>query len=299
MLFQPNPFRWALYSLLFLCTAGYQLPIAAQSKSITLEDIWEKGTFQTKGGPRGIHFKKDGIHYTALNDNKIEEFDLRTGEKTKVLFDAKQASSSSPNWKGNIDGYSFSDDESKLLLTVQSKSIYRWSSKAYFFTASTNGTEANAVYDLAQQQYATFSPDNKKVAFVVDNNIYIKDLTTNIAAPITTDGKVNEVINGASDWVYEEEFELIRAFEWSPDSKFLAYLRFDERAVPEMTMEQYNGDAYPSLIKFKYPKVGEANATVSAHLYQLDSQKTLEINTEAEKEDYLPRIAWTPKAFSL
>ena len=295
MRIQRNPLLWAVYSLLLLCTASILQPLLAQSKTITLEDIWEKGTFQTKGGPRGIHFKKDGTHYTTLNDGKIEEFDLRTGQKTKVLFDAKQATSTSPNWKGSIDGYSFSQDESKLLLTVQSKSIYRWSSKAYFFTASTDGSEANAVYDIAKQQYTTFSPDNKKVAFVVDNNIYIKDLTTNTTSPITTDGKINEIINGASDWVYEEEFELVRAFEWSPDGKYLAYLRFDERAVPEMTMEEYNGESYPSLVKFKYPKVGEANALVSAHIYQLETQKTLEINTGAEKEDYLPRITWTPK----
>ncbi|HNG90228.1 MAG TPA: DPP IV N-terminal domain-containing protein, partial [Saprospiraceae bacterium] len=118
---------------------------------------------------------------------------------------------------------------------------------------------------------------------------------------VTSDGKVNEIINGASDWVYEEEFELVRAFEWSPDGQRLAYLRFDERAVPEFTMEMYRDSAYPEWVTFKYPKVGEPNASVSAHIYTLRSGSSSPIQVPAPSpeaavpaDSYLPRIAWTP-----
>ena len=283
--------RFAGVGLFILTTF---LPVFSQNLPITLEDIWEKGTFQTKGGPWGIHFRKDGAHYTALSEGRVEEFDLRTGKKSATLFDASKVSADVADWTGNIDGYTLSDDERYLLLSTNSKSIYRWSSEGYSYVSELNGSKATAVYEKAPQRYVTFSPDASKVAFVVANNLFVKEIASGKTTQVTKDGKTNAIINGASDWVYEEEFELVRAFEWSPDGQKIAFLRFDESAVPEMTMERYTGGDYPELVTFKYPKVGEANSTVTAHIFDLASSKITTVESGAEKEDYLPRIAWTP-----
>ncbi|MBX2890618.1 MAG: S9 family peptidase [Saprospiraceae bacterium] len=263
-------------------------------KQITLEDIWVNGTFQAKGVP-GFNFQKDGVHYTRLSGAVIEQYDLRTGEKSGVIFDAATVPTAAPGWKGVFDGYSFSGDESKILLKVNSEPIYRWSTKADFFVFDSKTKKITALHEGSKQRYATFSPDGSKVAFVVENDLYFKDLTSGQTLQLTHDGKTNQIINGASDWVYEEEFELIRAFEWSTDGSKIAFLRFDESAVPEMTMEMYRGGAYPELVTFKYPKVGEQNAVVTAWIYDLNTRKTIQVNTGAAPDDYLPRIVWTPQ----
>lgn len=277
-------------------------------KQITLDDIWTKGSFQTKGIP-GFNFQKDGVHYTRLAGGVVEQYDLRSGEKSGVLFDAAAVAQADPAWKGSFDGYSFSADESRMLLASGTESIYRWSSKAQFFVYDSKTKKITTLHEGPKQRYATFSPDGSKVAFVVENDLYYKDLATGRTTRVTSDGQINAIINGASDWVYEEEFELVRAFEWSPDGNKIVFLRFDEREVPEMTMEMYRGGTYPELVTFKYPKVGENNAVVSAWMYDLGSGKKEEIrfreaiaagggSTSSDAlvstDDYLPRIAWTP-----
>lgn len=277
---------------------------------ITLEDIWQKNTFSTKGIP-GFNFQNDGVHFTRLEGTAITQYDLRSGERSGTIFDAATLTSEAQHWKGSFDGYAFSADESKILLSTNTTPIYRRSKEADFFIFDqktkklTQLFEENVVYlenarRRTKQRHATFSPDGSKVGFVMKNDLYFKDLATGKTTRITTDGKQNEVINGASDWVYEEEFELTSAFQWSPDGQHLAYLRFDERAVPEMTMEMYRGGPYPETVTFKYPKVGEKNAVVTAHIYHLPSAKTLDINIpgreskENRLDDYLPRLTWTP-----
>jgi len=275
-----------LFSILFL-----GLSLSAQ-QAITLEDIWQKGAFSTKGVP-GFNFQKDGVHFTRLNGGVIEQYDLRSGEKSGVLFDAAGVSSTAPDWTGKFDGYVFSSDESKLLLTTGTEQIYRWSSRSQHFVYDTKTKSLTRLSEGPKQRYATFSPGGGKVAFEMENDLYYKDLSTGETTRVTTDGRINAIINGASDWVYEEEFELVRAFEWSPDSTKLAFLRFDESEVPEMTLDMYKGEAYPEAVTYKYPKVGEKNAVVTAWIHEL-GKGTKEVKTGAKAEDYLPRMQWTP-----
>ncbi len=273
----------------------FTLSLFAQ-KPITLEDIWQKGSFNSKSVP-GFNFQQDGVHYTRLEGTAIVQYDLRNGEKSGLLFDAATIKSDAPGWNGTFDGYTFSSDERKILLTTRTEQIYRWSTKADFFVFDPASKKITRLLEGAKQRYATFSPDASKIAFVVENDVYIKDLSSNKTTRVTKDGEINAIINGASDWVYEEEFELVRAFEWSPDGQHLAYLRFDEREVPEFTMDMYRGGDYPEEVTFKYPKVGEKNAIVTAHVYDLPSAATRAINIpdrQAALDDYLPRIGWTP-----
>jgi dipeptidyl-peptidase-4 len=279
-------------------------------KPISLEDIWQKGTFKDKGIP-GFNFQKDGVHFTRLEGAAITQYDLRTGERSGTIFDATTLTSEASGWKGTFDDYSFSPDESKILLSTNSTPIFRRSSEADFFVFDQKTKKLIPLFQdnveyldktrwLKKSRYPTFSPDGTKVGFVLKNDLYYKDLASGKVTRITTDGKQNEIINGASDWVYEEEFELVRTFQWSPDGQYLAYLRFDEREVPEMTMDMYKSGMYPEAQTFKYPKVGEKNSVVTAHIYDIHQAKTIDVNipdrerTNGRIDDYLPRIAWAP-----
>jgi dipeptidyl aminopeptidase/acylaminoacyl peptidase len=141
---------------------------------------------------------------------------------------------------------------------------------------------------------ATLAPDKKRVAYVRDNDLYVKDLASGVETTVTSDGERNAIINGATDWVYEEEYGFTRAYEWSADSRQIAYLRFDERRVREFTMMRYGGGLYPEPYTFKYPKAGEANSVVTLHVYNLDTGDSHTIDTGTETDQYIPRIGWTP-----
>ena len=150
-----------------------------------------------------------------------------------------------------------------------------------------------AVSDKGKQRTATFDPSGSKIAFVRDNNLHIKDINNNTEQAITTNGKANAIINGAPDWVYEEEFSMDRAYYWSPSGSKIAYLRFDESNVPSFLLTEYDGGLYPTYSSFKYPKAGEPNSKVSLHIYDLATQKTIDIAIKDTAEYYIPRFKWS------
>ncbi|MEO1628131.1 MAG: S9 family peptidase, partial [Bacteroidota bacterium] len=263
----------------------------AQSQKITVEDIWQKYTFMTQSVP-GFNFMKDGKHYTRLVENKIVQFDLTSGEETAVLFDPEEVKDNE-DFPGKFDGYSFNDDESRILLKAGTESIYRRSTKAYFFVYDRNSKKLITVNKEGKQSYVTLNAQSDKLAYVMDNNLFVHDLKTGKTTQVTEDGKHNHIINGSADWVYEEEFSMSQAFEWSPDGKRVAFMRFDESAVSEFTMTMYHDDIYPEYETFKYPKVGEVNATLSIHIFDVESGKTIKAETGGETDIYLPRIRWT------
>jgi dipeptidyl-peptidase-4 len=141
-------------------------------------------------------------------------------------------------------------------------------------------------------RYPTLSPDNKNVAYVKDNNMFIFNLESQTEKQITSDGKINSIINGAVDWVYEEEFSMSVGFQWSPTGKYLAYYRFDESNVKEFSMDIFN-DLYPSQEKWKYPKAGEANSVVDVYVHDLTKNKNVQAFVESQRDQYIPRIKWS------
>ena len=217
---------------------------------------------------------------------------------TKILFDAEMLPKSD-YFDGTFDDYFFSDDEKQLLIKTGTEAIYRRSTRANFFVYNKKNRSFTLLDEAGKQRYATFSPDGKKVAYVRRNNLYCKDLVSGKISQITKDGAFNTIINGSADWVYEEEFSLSKAFEWSVDSKKIGFIRFDESQVKEFIMTMHLDQPYPEYVKFKYPKVGEANSIVSVHIYHLDNGKTVKVNTGTETDQYIPRIKWTQDANSL
>ena len=256
---------------------------------ITLEEIWQKYSFYQKTIP-GFKFQKDGKHYTRLENNKVIQYDLTTGKEIKTLLDASALSGKS-GFPEKLNSFSFSPDESKMLLTTNREAIYRRSSKADFYVW--DGSELTQLFDGGKQMYATFNPQADKVAFVFENNLYIRDLASGDLTKVTEDGRMNEIINGGADWVYEEEVGFAQAFQWSPDGKRLAYYRFDESQVKEFIMTHFRGGLYPEYERFKYPKVGEKNSDVSIHIYNLKKKKSVAVDIGSEKDQYIPRIKWT------
>ncbi|CAN0599832.1 unnamed protein product, partial [Laminaria digitata] len=132
------------------------------------------------------------------------------------------------------------------------------------------------------------------VAFTRDNNLFMVRLVNMAEMQITEDGKKNEIINGSTDWVYEEEFSLTKAFFWSPDSRRIAFMRFDEREVKEYNMQKWNNvSLYPEDYKFKYPKAGEANSLMAVKIFDIEESEFVDVNLGKETDIYIPRVQWT------
>ena len=272
--------------IFFLCFSS--IACFSQSKEITLEDIWQNYNFYPKSY-RGLNSMNDGEFYTQIKNGEegqeIIKYSFKNGKRVVRLF-------KSSDFKiKRINSYSLSNDDRLMLLATETESIYRYSKKAIYYVFNIQNNKIKKLSDN-KVRYPTFSPDGTKVAFVFENNLYIKDITNGKENQITFDGKKNNIINGASDWVYEEEFKLVRGFEWSGDSRTIAFYKFDESHVKEFSMDKFNGNLYPTQEVFKYPKAGEANSTVSVYLYNIDDEEKKLIYTEEDYE-YIPRIKWS------
>lgn len=265
--------------------------VSIAQQNITLEDIWQRFTFFPRSVP-GFNFQNDGSHYTRLEQNRINQYDLVSGNRTETIFDPASVSGVD-GFNGIVDDYSFSDDETKILIKTATEQIYRHSTRANFYVYDRKGKTLKTIFSEGKQRYATFNPQGDKVAFVHNNNLYYQDFNTGKVTQITNDGATNSIINGATDWVYEEEFAFDRAFEWSGDGETIAFLRFDESAVKEFTMTNYRDGLYPEYVTFKYPKVGETNAKVTVHLFNTALGRTLDVAASLNEDYYIPRIKWT------
>lgn len=238
----------------------------------------------------GVRSMTDGDSYTTLKGGKIERFAYKNGESLEVVFDASEHKQ-----LGAINGYLFSDDQSKILLTTGRKSIYRHSYTAKHWIWDCNNKTLKPLTSEGSEQVAYFSPDSRKVAFVRDNNLFLVDSESLDLTQITNDGERNSIINGHTDWVYEEEFAYTRAYKFSPDSKKIAYQKFDETDVKEFYMMKFGKENYPEPYIYKYPKAGEKNSIVEVFVYDVDAKRSSKVETSQNKDIYLPRIGWNSK----
>jgi dipeptidyl-peptidase-4 len=279
--------------LLLLVLMAIHVGILQGQQPITLEDIWQRGTFNTRSVP-GFNFLRDGRHYTRLEQGKVNQYDISTGEKLEALLDASALKGAS-GFKGSVSNYVFSADEQLMLLTAETEPIYRYSSRSETYVYDRRTNALTRIFPKGKIMYPSFNPQGTAVAFVAENNLYVQDLKTGKQVQISKDGRMNEIINGASDWVYEEEFAIAQAYAWSPDGQYLAFLRFDERAVPQFTMTNYRNNLYPDYETFKYPKVGEANSVVQVMIYDMKKRKSQVVETGGTADMYYPRIRWTAR----
>ncbi|MBL7683460.1 MAG: S9 family peptidase [Flavipsychrobacter sp.] len=280
------------YSLLIASLLVVQLANAQAKKQITMDDLFKNNTFRMKSVP-GFNGMKDGRHYTKIEQSGdvqiIKKYNLETGAELEVLFDNSKTLFNGKQLK--FDDYSFSKDEKKLMLKAESQNVYRRSvlNKVYVYDIA---TKSIASVDNDKVLHATFSPDGNAVAYVKGNNLYTINFANGENKQVTTDGEWNKIINGNCDWVYEEEFEFTRAFDWSPDGKYIAYYRFDETNVPQFNMAMYGG-LYPKDYQYKYPKAGEPNSVIEIKVYDFASGNIIKADIGTETDQYIPRIKWT------
>lgn len=250
-----------------------------QAQTITLDKIYS-GEYRGKG-IAGIASMNNGENYTILEAGGITKYSYKNAKNEGKIAE------------GKFQSYSFSSDESKVMLLKESQPIYRHSFLGKFEIKDLKSGKSIPLNNGDFIQEPQFSPDGSKVAFVSQNNLFYQDLSTNEIVQITTDGKKNAVLNGLADWVYEEEFGHARQFAWTKNASALVFIRSDESQVPEMNMQIYNNQLYPSDFRFKYPKAGEKNSVVSAHLYQLGTKKLSKLDLSKFKNYYLPNVVQT------
>lgn len=276
-------------TLLFtLIVIAFNVFTWAQERKIEVTDIYQ-GTFSTEGMD-ALRSMNNGKQYTVLNMNRmnrsttIDKYDYKTLNKVSTIV-----SSEDLNDIPYFSAYSFSADEKKILLSTEVEPIFRRSTLGVFYVYDVDSKKVLRISDTKIQE-PTLSPDGNQVAYVNDNNIYLFNMATGQTKQVTTDGVKNKIINGVTDWVYEEEFAFVRAFEWNADGSKIAFLRFDETNVPEFSMDVYGTGLYQQPHVFKYPKAGENNSLVTLHLLDVASGKIASV--DLNDAYYVPRIKW-------
>ncbi len=280
----------------FVLLFSVYFAVTGQTKHITNEEIWEQEFSAER--LEEIHPLTSASQYTVLEidrelqSSKVVAYDYATAKIVGEIVNSANSAS-----LPFFTSYSFSLDEKKLLLETEVDPIYRRSKEALYYTYDRTTKKAELLFGSKIQE-PKFSPDGTKVAFVFERNLYIKDLINNVVDKITEDGDDN-IINGLTDWVYEEEFGFVRAFDWNADGTALVFMKFDETLVPTYSMDVIGEDLYPSQYTFKYPKAGEKNAIVSLYLYKIPSKETRQIKLGEDDPYYIPRIKFTPNKSQL
>lgn len=268
-----------LYQKLISCVV-FSVFTLNSAQEITLNKI-HSGYYRTEF-IYGINSMNDGEHYTILEKEGIVKYSYKTGKKIETILEAK------------IQDYTFSHDESKVLVLNEQQPIYRHSflGKYHVINLSKNG-KTTALNNGNWVQEPKFSPDGRFVAFISENNLYYQDLSSEKITQITFDGEKNKIINGLADWVYEEEFGHADMYQWTKNSESLVFVKFDESQVKEMNMQVFNGNLYPQDFRFKYPKAGEENSKVSVYTYDLKLNKSTQINLANFETYYIPQVFQT------
>jgi dipeptidyl-peptidase-4 len=250
-----------------------------------LEDFISKSTYKYKTFG-DIHLTAENNFFYKTNGDYIVKYDFRTGNIIDTLFNYN-------SYKIEISNkFNMSNNGQSILLLGETKSLFRYSTLAKYYIYNCITKKLTSVSDTAFLRLAEISPNNNFVSFVKDNNLYVQNIKDGQIKQITNDGRYNYIINGAPDWVYEEEFTLKKAFEWSPDGKYIAYIKFDETNVKTYPIITYANNIYPKVNYLKYPKAGETNSKVSVYIYNTSSNTTKKIDIGTDTNRYIPRIRW-------
>jgi dipeptidyl-peptidase-4 len=268
------------------------------SKQVDLKEITD-GKFRQVSAIGDMRSLPDGEHYTAMNSdrNMIIKYSYRTGHPVDTLFNAKTARECTFK---DFEGYLISSTGHRILVWRDSESIYRRSSKAVIYDYDVRRNFVKPLTEsTSKQMIPTFSPDGRMCAYVRDNNIWIKKFDFDTETQVTKDGEINKVLNGITDWVYEEEFSVTNLMAWSPDNEYLAFVKTNETEVPTYSMQKFDNNLYPDFYTYKYPKAGQKNSKITLHSYSVASKDIKELKLPVNEETYIPRIIFTTNADQL
>lgn len=263
------------------------------AQTLNLKDITD-GEYRAKG-IASVTSSADGEFYFQADQSKtkIIKYSYKTGQPVETVFDIQTARDCTIP---SFDGFIMSPDEYRLIVYTNSEPIYRRSFKADYYYFDIRRNMIRKLSDNKSKQMApVFSRDGRMLAYVCDNNIWLSKFDYGTESQITKDGEIGKIINGATDWVYEEEFGVTSLMDFSPDNKLLSYIRFDETLVPEFAFQNYKQQLYPDFISFKYPKAGESNPKVTCNIFDIESKTIRSINFPANTSfEYIPKIEFTP-----
>jgi len=265
--------------------------ITLQAQHYTLQDILE-GKFSARG-VKPMESSADGMHYyqTDAENTAVIKFSYATGKAVDTLFSTRKARECTFD---RFEGFLVSPDETRVLVYRDREQIYRHSFKAtYYYHDVRRNMVRKLTENGSKQMVPVFSPDSKMLAYVCDNNIWLVKFDFTTESQVTKDGELNKILNGITCWVYEEEFGVTRLMEFSPDNKFLAYVRTDESEVPQYRFQTFNEQLYPDFYAYKYPKAGEKNPQVECRVFNIAEKTIRTVKVPLEKDGYISRIAFT------
>ncbi len=265
--------------------------ITLQAQHYTLQDILG-GKFSARG-VKPMESSADGMHYyqTDAENTAVIKFSYATGKAVDTLFSTRKARECTFD---RFEGFLVSPDETRVLVYRDREQIYRHSFKAtYYYHDVRRNMVRKLTENESKQMVPVFSPDSKMLAYVCDNNIWLVKFDFTTESQVTKDGELNKILNGITCWVYEEEFGVTRLMEFSPDNKFLAYVRTDESEVPQYRFQTFNEQLYPDFYAYKYPKAGEKNPQVECRVFNIAEKTIRTVKVPLEKDGYISRIAFT------
>lgn len=289
--------RFKLVSVLFVFCAN---ALCAQNggKPVELKDI-TGGKFRQVTSVGEMRSLPDGEYYTAMNNERsmIIKYSYRSGNAVDTLFNVNTARECTFD---KFDGYEISSTGHHILVWCETEPIYRRSFKSVVYDYDVRRNYVKPISESKSKlMIPTYSPDGRMCAFVRDNNIWIRKFDFDTEVQVTKDGELNKILNGITDWVYEEEFAVTNLMAWSPDSEYLAFVRSDESDVKEYSMQMYGDGTYPTYYNFKYPKAGEKNSTVTLHSYCVQTRDTKHLDVPLDEDGYIPRITFTKNSDQL
>ena len=269
--------------------------IAAQQYG--LQEI-VNGVYSSRG-VKSVVSSADGLHYYQMNDksNAVIKFEYATGAVVDTLFSTEKARQCNFD---SFQGFLVSPDEFRVIIYRDKEQIYRHSFKAnYYYHDVRRNLVRKLTENVSKQMIPTFSPDSKMLAYVIDNDIWLTKFDFDTELQVTNDGELNKIINGATDWVYEEEFATTSLMEFSPDNELLAFVKTDESEVKEFSFQTFEEKLYPGSYTYKYPKAGETNSKVECYVYNVNAQTTRNMDVPLDDDGYIPRITFTKDASQL
>src|SRR4051794_25788103 len=276
--------RWI--AILFLTSAAAAQP--SEKLQVTLQRIFNSNQFAGRGGRGGgaARWMENGAAYATVEQGQIVRYDTATGARS-VLVSSEQP----------ISDYAWSPDGSKVLAQSNPhRVLIRKTAGEYRVLDRKGGAPRKLGGDKGSDLlFAKFSPDGSRVAYVRDTNVFVEDLATGTIRQLTSDG-TDMILNGVSDWVYDEEFRTNDCFRWSPDGQSIAYWQFDQHDVPVYSLVNYTDGLYPTIFRYPYPKAGQTNSAVRVGVVSAKGGPTRWIKAPGDPRNiYIPRMEWTPR----
>jgi len=285
---------YAMRNLLFIFT--FSLLAGSLNAQNGNNPIQLKNIIERKYAPKGVEEMRsmpDGEYYTMLSADRklILKYAYKTGKVTDTLFNTATVRETRLD---NIEGYLISNTGYRILVWINTEPIYRrsWKADVYDYDVRRNFLKPLSNKE-GKMMIPTLSPDGRMCAYVKDNNIWLKKFDYDTESQVTKDGEPGKILNGITDWVYEEEFAVTNLMSWSADSKFLAFVKSDESAVPTYSFQRYEGNLYPETYSYKYPKAGENNSIVGAYAYSVDTKDIKKMDVPLDNDGYIPVIRFT------